>query len=960
MTTIADVPTAERCQDSPVLTVFSNQGNVVRTLEYNRRAGTDPLDEYITGQHYSARGHVLSTIDPRLREASPDTPNFSYVRSLSGRPLQVVSQDAGTRTLLHDIEGGLSWQQDSREQQQRRVYDTLHRLIAVTEQTGDTSPRITERLIYGDVTAPTGANLRGQLLQHCTPAGLTQISSCGTGGQLLQQSQQFLRDDVIDSNWGEAQADWEADLSPDIFVSRWQYNARNQQVSLTDARNNLQRQQYNIAGQLLSSHVLLNGQPAEQVLLSEVTYSAAGQVLRETAGNGVVSDYTYEPQTQRLAALNTSRPAEAGRYAVLQQVSWQYDPMGNILTVTDASTPVRFTRNQRVTPTRTYSYDARYQLTEASGRENATAGQQTSALPTPIVPLAQDASAVTGYTRTYTYDRSANLTTVQHLGYGSSAYTLQMVVAPVSNRSVQQTGALTPGDVNGYFDGNGNLTELVAGQPLVWNGRNQLQRAIQVDRPDGVDDSEVYWYDGAGQRATRLSTALANNTVHTERVRYLPGLELRQKEQTPNGGVLTVLETLQVVKSVGAGRQSARVLHWELGQPSGSSNDSVRYSLNDQTGSSVLEVDQQADVVSWEEYFPFGGTAVWSAQNETEVKYKFVRYSGKERDMTGLYYYGFRYYAPWLMRWLNPDPAGTVDGLNLFCMVGNNPVTRSDVLGLARDAYEFNAPYGTYFHNPVYADTTTLLPKQSLTSRAQSWASGWSEYASTAWQTLGARVSSWGNRLRSSGNTYSRLESDNVSLSSFNFIANPNYQGPEPAGANIEETSFVNDNNDTPFLSRRVSQHSLLSEFREYLNTRLTRAHSRGFYPVSSVTTTSTSDFELQRLSTVSRGSSDSYYWDNLLFSDSQTPASQSIPELNSRDFTFFDAETISEVNEYLRAPLETMSEWNDSASTHSGESTASSTSPLITSNQAQDVQAMSPSRWMMFALLILGVNVYR
>jgi insecticidal toxin complex protein TccC len=59
-----------------------------------------------------------------------------------------------------------------------------------------------------------------------------------------------------------------------------------------------------------------------------------------------------------------------------------------------------------------------------------------------------------------------------------------------------------------------------------------------------------------------------------------------------------------------------------------------------------------------------------------------VRYSGKERDNTGLYYYGYRYYAPWLCRWLNADPAREVDGLNLFRMVVNNPVTLEDKMGL--------------------------------------------------------------------------------------------------------------------------------------------------------------------------------------------------------------------------------------------------------------------------------------
>ncbi|MGX5102972.1 RHS repeat-associated core domain-containing protein, partial [Enterobacter cloacae] len=60
---------------------------------------------------------------------------------------------------------------------------------------------------------------------------------------------------------------------------------------------------------------------------------------------------------------------------------------------------------------------------------------------------------------------------------------------------------------------------------------------------------------------------------------------------------------------------------------------------------------------------------------------KILRYSGKERDATGLYYYGYRYCQPWSGRWLSADPAGTVDGLNLFRMCRNNPVTLKDADG---------------------------------------------------------------------------------------------------------------------------------------------------------------------------------------------------------------------------------------------------------------------------------------
>lgn len=94
----------------------------------------------------------------------------------------------------------------------------------------------------------------------------------------------------------------------------------------------------------------------------------------------------------------------------------------------------------------------------------------------------------------------------------------------------------------------------------------------------------------------------------------------------------------------------------------------MRYGLSDQIGSLQLELDAAGPVLSQEEYYPFDGTAVLVARSALEVKCKVVRYSGQERDVTGLYYCGYLYYAPWLGCWLNPDPAGLRDGLNLYRM----------------------------------------------------------------------------------------------------------------------------------------------------------------------------------------------------------------------------------------------------------------------------------------------------
>jgi insecticidal toxin complex protein TccC len=99
-------------------------------------------------------------------------------------------------------------------------------------------------------------------------------------------------------------------------------------------------------------------------------------------------------------------------------------------------------------------------------------------------------------------------------------------------------------------------------------------------------------------------------------------------------------------------------------------------------GSTSLELAQDGRIISREHFYPFGETAYLAGEDVIEVSYKTVRYSGKERDATGFYYYGYRYYMPGLQRWLNPDPAGDIDGLNLYAMVSNNPLTFRDADGL--------------------------------------------------------------------------------------------------------------------------------------------------------------------------------------------------------------------------------------------------------------------------------------
>uniref|UniRef100_UPI00240DF38C RHS repeat-associated core domain-containing protein n=1 Tax=Pseudomonas sp. Sample_10 TaxID=2448269 RepID=UPI00240DF38C len=325
--------------------------------------------------------------------------------------------------------------------------------------------------------------------------------------------------------------------------------------------------------------------------------------------------------------------------------------------------------NQRIEPVNRYVYDSLYQLIEASGWEAGSANQGPSS------SASADPAAMGNYRQTYRYDAGNNLLELKHVGPQNPGH--RLVAAAHSNRCLPVHNGVEPSeeDFRNGFDANGNLLNLQPGQALSWDLRNQLCEVRPVERDAGLDDLESYLYGADGMRVRKVRSTQSNTQTLTAEVRYLPSLELRNHSCTG--------EKLQVI-SVQAGRSSVRVLHWEAGRPADIANDQQRYSLSDHLGSSTVELDQAAQIISQERYYPFGGTA-WADSEAVQVSYKTVRYSGKERDATGLYYYGFRYYVAGWQRWLNPDPAGGVDGLNLYCMVRNNPVTLSDPDGLESD-----------------------------------------------------------------------------------------------------------------------------------------------------------------------------------------------------------------------------------------------------------------------------------
>lgn len=499
---------------------------------------------------------------------------------------------------------------------------------------------------------------------------------------------------------------------PDNSFEEYHYDLNGNLARLIDAESGETTFVYD-AGNRLIRKTYANG--------DEVTFTYNGGKLdTSTNARGEVTQYDYLYQT------NLIRHIIFPAYGTFNSlgISYEYDAFGRLTRVERGYSTGEYTRygydaNSRVlnvtqkpsvsgqTYTTTYDYDAlgrRTKMTQDKGqtveypvydtlnrvRELKVDGNTYKLDYKGNGPLIDTITRPGGGITKYDYDAVARLSGITHkdalggvisqVGYTYDAQDLRRT------ETWSLPGSLaTPGAEN-----------------TVYTYNNQLN---QVDSTSGSSGSRTYAYDKDGNLVHGYTpggypfTASYDPLNRLLSLEYTGGGAVHKTEYQYHGfrlmkmlrytdGVLSgesryLYDGALPIQERNAANQAVNEFAWRthalggLGGLLDLKQGGAHYSyLSDAAGNVTGLLNFNDQVVAAHQYDPFGVALATSGSLSQPL-----RFSGKPYDAeTGLYYFGYRFYNPFLGRWLSREPLGELysPNLNLYNFAANSPLNYVD------------------------------------------------------------------------------------------------------------------------------------------------------------------------------------------------------------------------------------------------------------------------------------------
>jgi RHS repeat-associated protein len=294
-------------------------GRIIKIEEFNGAS------VYATTYNYNTLDNLTNTVDT--------LGNTSAIQYDSlGRKTSMSDPDMGSWSYQYDEVGNLKSQTDAKGQTITFTYDNLNRLIKKTYPSG--MPVNYTYDIYPS-GSPAGPYAVGRLTSVTDASGMTLFYYDRLGREVKTIK-------TVDSV---------------SYTTLRNYDALGRLISVASPDNETIAYTYNMQGGI-------DKIAGNKTYVSNVTYSVTGQMLSLTYGNGTVTNYQYDPKTLRLTHLMT----QDSQSIKLQDLSYTFDNIGNVKTLTDAS--------PTGTNTQSFEYDDLYRLTKSTGAGYGTISYQ--------------------------------------------------------------------------------------------------------------------------------------------------------------------------------------------------------------------------------------------------------------------------------------------------------------------------------------------------------------------------------------------------------------------------------------------------------------------------------------------------------------------------------------------------------------------------------------------------------
>lgn len=619
------------------------------------------------------------------------------VYNSSSAIIKQTNMDKGERWVLNDVLNNPIYSWDGREQRFRTIYDQNRRSIGLYLQRGDDAEQLVEKTEYGETSHDSELyNLRERTCAVFNQSGITRMAQYDFKGNLLASTRLLSKDFRGTTDWNTT-----IDLEDETFEESMSYDALNRRIKVVLPDGTTNAYTFNERGLLRSISTKLKNSGATTGTIQNIEYDAKGQRTSVQYGNGVKSRATYDPKTFLLRRILSTRdrkdkspnrdgsPNRNRREERLQDMRYTYDASGNMARIKDETKQDIYFRNRVVEASQTFEYDSLYRLVEATGREHL--GQHKSSSDTKLNHQ-NDSNAVGRYVEKYEYDAVGNILKLRHrnLSDGGSwtrhyfYHEKSLIDASTVNNRLSNTCVGESTEFYQY-DGlqgvHGNMTSL-PGLCMEYDFEDRMSSSVQTKYSNddtGYREITYYRYDSTGKRVRKTTERQTDNSHPirlTETLYISEGYEVFRRYH----GKGEVSIELRTISATDSGKRFLLIENRITGGDVRAPKQIFRYQLGNHQGSAITELDQDGKLISYEEYTPYGVSSLRSTYQQTEVPKRY-RFLGKERDESGLDHLGARYYAAWLGRFISADPAGLVDGTNLYQYARSNPVRFSDGSG---------------------------------------------------------------------------------------------------------------------------------------------------------------------------------------------------------------------------------------------------------------------------------------